>query len=280
MTTKVCNRVLVERYFLNELVGEKKNDLRQHLDNCADCQSLYNQLQIDSRNYAMTFPFREFVARPGMGERLDRLDLCQENKVRGLKMPRWLPALAGIAVCLMVLPVLQNQLEQVRGSKWSYAESGVRTKGEPILEFYCERDGVVHAGLETETYRAGDELQFVYAGASHGQSASYVTLASIDAQGLVSLYRSEGESLRVSIPAKPGNRQPLPFSVTLDHSPGSEFFVLIYSSKPLDGERVDAWLKGAYTSASGNLELLDKSLAPPNSPKSMVKSLLLKKEQP
>jgi Putative zinc-finger len=288
MPTKVCNQVLVERYFLNEIKGEEKSIFRLHLDGCADCRGQLDKLEIERRNYAMQFPFREFLAKPGIAERMDRIHLPGSKGNSKTTIPRWLPGLAGVAICLMVLPILEKRLELARGTNPSEAGSviaetgseamgGIRTKGEAILEFYCKRDGVILPGKVTEDYRAGDELQFVYAADGH----AYITLASIDAQGLVSLYRPEGESLKVSLQSKPGHRQTLPFAVTLDNSPGSELFVLVYSPKPLNGEAVDGWLKEAFTRTSGNLESMASTMAPPGSPLShtVVKSLLLRKSK-
>lgn len=258
-----CNRVLLEKYFLGEGTDAEKRGMRSHLDGCADCQGLMAKLETERRDYLMVHPFREFAAKR----------LPAEKAARVASMPRWLPALAGVAACLLVLPFLTQRLELARNGAVQGTEDAVRMKGGPILEFYCKRDGMVQAGQATEAYRAGDELQFVYG----GEGYAYITLASVDAKGLVSLYRPQGESLAVSLPAKPGDRQTLPFGVTLDDSPGSELFVLIYSSQPLTGDALESWLQGAFTRASGNLEALAGALPVPPGSRSVAKGLLLRK---
>jgi hypothetical protein len=268
MSTKICNRIQVEKYFLGEIQGEERSALRLHLDTCAECQSQMANLESEKRNYLIAHPFREFAAR--------RLPADASRGKRSL--PRWLPALAGVAACLFVLPLIEKRMELARnpvGMETGPAinSEGIRTKGGAIFEFYCKRGGLVQAGLVSEVYQAGDELQFVYGGDGH----SFVTLTSIDTNGLVSLYRPEGESLKVSLPVLPGPRQTLPFAVTLDAAPGSELFILIYSSSPLNGQGLETWLRGGFTRVSGNLDSLHISLFPPPIPKSRVMSLLLRK---
>jgi hypothetical protein len=186
-----------------------------------------------------------------------------------------------LVACLVLLPVVLRY--GMRGNV--VTETGVRTKGGPVLEYYLKRGGAVTPGRTSELHRAGDELQFVYAAGSH----AYVTLASIDSRGHVSLYgspqavRPAGETPRtdtgiartggtdalpVSLAAKAGETQTLPFAVTLDDSPGSELFVMIFGSLPLTGGEVEGWLTEAYTRASGNLEGLVSRLSPPPGPPS------------
>ncbi|HKP96883.1 MAG TPA: hypothetical protein VJ385_14095 [Fibrobacteria bacterium] len=269
MLTEHCNRVLVERYFLGEGGAGEKRSVRLHLDGCAECRGLVSSLEKERRDYLLAHPYREFAAKhPPEG-----------NAVRkSSSSPRWLPAVAGLAACLVLMPVVLRY--GMRGPV--VAESGVRTKGGLVLEYYLKRGGSVTPGDASEAHRAGDELQFVYSAGGH----AYVTLASIDARGHVSLYRSSGsapagaDSPPLSLPAAPGEKQALPFAVTLDDSPGSELFVMIFGSGPLTGGEVESWLTGAFTRASGNLEGLVSLLpAPPGPAGAKVKTLLLRKSQ-
>lgn len=266
MPTEQCNRVQVERYFLGESGTEEKRSLRSHLDGCEKCRGQMATLENERREYLLKHPFREFAARNLPGGKSAR---------KTFLAPRWLPAVAGLAACLVLVPVVLRY-----GMKDKLvAETGVRTKGGPVLEYYLKRGGVVTAGQPSDPVRASDELQFVYAAGSH----AYVTLASIDSRGHVSLYRADAEipgagktaatqsgsvpegaeSRPLSQPAKPGEKQTLPFAVTLDDSPGSELFVMIYGAAPLTGSAVENWLLEAYTRAAGNLEGLTSLLPPP-----------------
>jgi hypothetical protein len=285
MLTDQCNRVQVERYFLGEAGAGEKSAILRHMDGCAECRRHMATLENDKRAYLIEHPFREFAAR--------RLDGNRSGGKTGLgrwPVRRWLPAFAGLAACLALAPVVMRHHDTavVAGG---VGEDGIRTKGGILLEFYVKRGETVSPGSASESYRSGDELQFVYAAAGH----PFVTLASIDARGHVSLYKAEGGK-SLSLAAGAGGKQSLPFAVTLDDSPGAEFFVMIFSTAPLAGEAVESWLMGAFTRASGNLEEVASLLAPPPGPGdsgaalsagtpgdyrvgSEIKSLLIRKTQ-
>jgi hypothetical protein len=279
------------------------------------------EFENERREYLLIHPFREFAAKhPGAvaGETMG----AGEALRRTFATSRWLPAAAGLAACLVLLPVFMRMGLQPK----VISETGIRTKGGPLLEYYLKRGGNVVPGQPSDLLRAGDELQFVYAADSH----AYVTLASIDARGHVSLYRADAsaaDSLPISVAAASGapadggadvkpvegkgaisdvradvsadaKKRALPFAVTLDDSPGSELFVMVFGAEPLSGSAVESWLMGAYTRASGNLEGMPSLLPPPPgsaggaspgsagqakagqaSAASVVKTLLLRKSQ-
>ncbi|MEO6097582.1 MAG: hypothetical protein ABIW76_18780 [Fibrobacteria bacterium] len=272
MRTEQCNRVQVERYFLGEALGGEKSTIRTHMDGCPECRGHMATLENDKRAYLIAHPFREFAAK--------YLDEGGAESRRA-SATKWLPAFAGIAACLALVPMVMHY----NGGAAPVREDGVRTKGGTVLEYYVKRGETITPGSTTEPYRTGDELQFVYATDVH----PFVTLASIDVRGHVTLYNAEGGK-SPSVAAEPGGKQSLPFAVTLDDSPGAEFFVMIYSPGPLAGEAVESWLMGAFTRASGNLEGVASLLAPPPGPLdsgapdtirggSEIKTLLIRKTQ-
>jgi hypothetical protein len=254
MPTEQCNRVLVDRYFLGEIGAEEKRAVRAHLDGCADCRGRMSALENERRDYLMAHPFREFAAK-----HLDGESPSESAAARRAPASLWLPGLIGAVACLVLVPVvLRYGIHDT-----VVTESGIRTKGGPVLEYYLKRGGTVTPGNASESHRAGDELQFVYSAGSH----AYVTLASIDTRGHVSLYRSSDAASDANAPmslsASPGDKQTLPFAVTLDDSPGAELFVMVFGTRSLTGAEVESWLMGAYTRASGNLEALASKLPPP-----------------
>ncbi|MDQ3001655.1 MAG: zf-HC2 domain-containing protein [Fibrobacterota bacterium] len=289
MPTEQCNRVQVEQYFLGETGTEEKHSARLHLDGCADCRGHLAALENDKREYLIAHPFRDFAAKhlpEGKAGRSVRFAgpsawfagpsawFAVRNASFG---PRWLPAMAGLAACLVLVPVFLHYNDGQR----VVTEKGIRTKGGTIMEYYVKRGQTVAPGSTSEAYHSGDELQFVYASGGH----AYVTLASIDSRGHVSLYRKAADSATpaggepLSLRAVEGEKQSLPFAVTLDDSPGSEFFVMIYGKEPLSDQAVESWLTEAYTRATGNLEGLSTLLSPPPGPGSEIKVLLLRKTQ-
>ncbi len=290
MPTDTCNRVLVERYALGEGGLELRQATRRHVDACAACRGLLTALETERRDYLTLHPFREFSARHLDGHRPVGKAVLEGHAF----LPRWVPALAGLATCLLILPLVQHRLLNAYSDAFPNGASdvdptGIRGKGVSssqgpgVMEYFFKRDGQVRPGGPGEAYRSGDELQFVYAGGGY----AYVSLVSIDSRGAVSLYREAGatsaetsiENSAVSVKAKNERPQPLPFGVTLDDSPGSEFFVMVFSAAPIEAPVLQHWLEDAYTKSQNGLEGLSKSTLTPPVPKARIKTLLMRKDR-
>lgn len=265
MPSEPCNRIRVERYFLEEATGEEKRETDLHVKGCARCKEHLDFMFREQQAYLAVRPFSSFAAKH-LEKKAPRLQL--------IPGPRWLPAVAGAMACLALLAVFRMpDLGGTRGV--SEVADVTRAKGGEVFDFHYRRDGKLHQGDIAEAYRAGDELQFVYSAGAFDQ----VTLASVDAEGTVSLYRQEGNG-PASLPAKAGKLESFPFSVTLDAAQGSELFVLTLTRTPLEIAAVEAWLGEAYKAAGGNLAKLEKDVKPPAAQPGLVKTVLLKKAVP
>lgn len=268
MPSDTCNRVRVERYFLEEATGEEKRETDVHLKGCPKCKEHLDFMFREQQAYLAVRPFSSFAAKH-LEKKAPRFQL--------IPGPRWLPAVAGAMACLALLAVFRPDLGGSNGVS-AVSETGdvTRAKGGEVFDFHFRRDGKLQEGTTANAFRAGDELQFVYSADKFAQ----VTLASVDVQGTVSLYRQEGNG-PASLPAKAGKLESFPFSVTLDAAPGSELFVLAMTQTPLETVAVEGWLEAAYKAAGGDLAKLEKSLKPPAAPHAAsVKTLLLKKAVP
>lgn len=285
MSVERCNRVLVERYLLGEAREEEKSAARLHIDGCSACRDHMAAMENERREYLLAHPYREFAAAhpeavsgSPAGRRGVRTAAGSRPEWKSLFGHRWVPALAGLAVCLALIPAALRLQKPEPGIVSDVRLKGddIRMKGGTLLEFYVKRGAEVKPGLASDSYRSGDELQFVYAS---GKQA-YVTLASIDSRGHVSLYRGTAADAPLSHAAEAGESRPMPFGVTLDDSPGSELFIAIFGSEPLSGGAVESWLTEAFTRAAGNLDGLTSQLAPPPGPPGAeIKTLLLRKTQ-
>src|SRR4051812_18554438 len=125
MITKPCDSTRIERYFRIErhFLGDDKlmerRENREHLDGCAKCRELLNTLQIEKETFLMESPFREFAAR----------HLPQpKSRLLEAASPRRLRLYAGLAACLVLLPLIGR----IDFSRWTSSED-VRVKGGPIL---------------------------------------------------------------------------------------------------------------------------------------------------
>lgn len=264
MPSETCNRVRIERYFLEEAAGEEKKETGLHIEGCSRCKEHLDVLSRERQAYLAVRPFTSYAAKH------------LEKRAPAFKLlpgPRWMPALAGGLACLalvtvMNFPGVQGGSAQVDAVP---AADVVTYKGGELLDFHYRRAGNLSQGDLKQDYRAGDELQFVY---SAGKFA-HVTLASVDAQGTVSLYRKDGGA-SASLPAVAGKVEPFPFSVTLDDAKGGELFVMVLSPAPLDDQATQDWLAAAYKEAAGDLAKAEASLQSPIT-EGMIKTVLLKK---
>lgn len=267
MPSENCNRVRVERYFLEEAGTDEKRETGLHLEGCNLCKDHLDFLAREQKAYLAVRPFSSFAAR-----HLEK----KAPRFRLVPGPRWLPAMAGALACLALVAVMQwPGAADDAGTVEGTVEATVTYKGGEVFEFHYRRDGKVQEGSLGEAYRAGDELQFVYS----ADRSAHVALASVDAQGKVSLYGQGGsESGKAGIPARDGRLETFPFGVTLDAAPGRELFVLVISDAPVEASAVERWLAGAYREISGDLDKLAASLEPPAGiAGAKVKTLLLRK---
>ncbi len=303
MPSETCDRIRVERYYLEEAGVEEHRETGRHLETCGRCREQLDSLARERDGYLAVHPYATFAAKRA-GRRAAGSAVAR---------PRWLPALAGGLALVAVVAVLQgpglglqggSAQPQDAGTQAGDAEDGsgaagtggddVTYKGGESLEFHYRRDGKVLEGRLDGEYRAGDELQFLYGSGKH----SHVTLLSVDASGKVSLYRASGSGPG-SLPAKAGKLEPFPFGVTLDEARGGELFVALFSQGPVADAALETWLADAFRGATGSgahtdaqsggaqagttgaLVALEKALRPPaDAPSGVVKSLLLRKAAP
>lgn len=268
MPSETCNRVRVERFFLEEAGADERKATDQHLKGCGRCQEHLDFLARERQAYLAVRPFTSFAAK-----HLEKKAPALGFSFGPLFGSKWLPALGGaLAVVALVAVLRYPGADKLQGGS---AIEDVGYKGGEALSFHYSRDGKVQEGDAAAEYRAGDALQFTY----DAGKKSHVALLSVDAQGKVSLYR-EGSG-PVSFAAQAGKVEAFPFSLTLDAAPGRELFVALFTNGPVEDAALEAWLSGAWKAAAGDLEALRKNLAAPAAaPKGVVKALLLKKAAP
>lgn len=276
MPSETCNRVRVERYFLEEAAGEEKRETGLHIEGCARCKGQIDSLFREKNAYLVGKPFTSFAAKH-LEKRAPSLGF--------LTGPKWIPVLAGGLACLALIAVVRHQASKGEGGPGQVAmasdsvtfEPGqdvVTYKGGESLEFHYRRDGKLLPGAADLGYRSGDELQFVYASGKY----AYVTLYSLDAQGKVSTYRANGvvSDSVASLPAVAGKLEAFPFSVTLDDAQGGELFVMVLSEAPLQDKVSEGWLAHAFVEAGRDLAKVAAALEVPKG-NGLVKTVLLKK---
>lgn len=132
-----------------------------------------------------------------------------------------LTATASVAVVLVRHPLQEQALQ----------DDAIRIKG-TRLQFFRQRGTEVTRGRSGDTFKEGDALRFLVT----SNSAGHFFLIGIEPTGKISAYFPfEGSR---SAPWPGGNEVPLPGSLVLDASQGTEYFLGIFSREPVELEQV------------------------------------------
>jgi hypothetical protein len=183
-------------------------------------------------------------------------------------------ALAAVAAFLILVPQGCREAKEGRPAPGP----DVREHGAPAVDFYYERQGQAPAkvGDASLQFQPGDKIQFAYDAAGY----RFVTLASIDSRGKPSLYRQVPDSRSASLETGEGELQALPFSITLDASPGGELFCLAFSRGPLADSVPVGRLTKAYSTADHDLGKLETTPIWPAGDGGALRCILIRKGFP
>lgn len=185
-------------------------------------------------------------------------------------------SIARAAVPVFMFLVLQGCREAREGRPTPGPD--MREHGAPVLDFYYERQGRAPAkiGDASLLFQPGDKIQFAYDASGY----PFVTLASIDSRGRPSLYRQDPTSRSASIEAGDEEIPTLPYSITLDESPGGELFCLAFSCGPLADSVPVNRLTKAFSAVDNDLEILATTPIWPAGDGGTVKCILIRKGFP
>lgn len=258
---KSPNKLTVEKYFTGELNNSESAELESHLQDCRECSEYFVSLEENKRQFHGAHPFGSF------------LDAVQERSTPWYKkvleilwQPALRPALAMVLVVGIALPVYFNYVNN---------QTDIRFKAPDTITFVYRRDGIIKRGTNSDTFRANDEIQILYA----TSKARYITLFSVDSRDRISFYHPDSNSEWCSIEVGSKSKQEqYPSSITLDDTPGNELIVAIFSPKPLSVEKVEQKVKKVLDSEAGNLTDVKQEVESGNLfKKSRVKTIMLNK---
>lgn len=198
---------------LDEIIaGDRSRDAHAaHLDACAWCNDRLGLLGAETE--ASRHQVEMLVARAAESAR------ASAPATRSV-WPRFLLAAGAMAAAAAVM------LVAVTGG-----DDGDRAKGS-AMGFYVQRHGEVRRGVSGDTFQPGDALRFTVSSGEGG----YFLLVGIEPSGEVTAYHPyDGEG---GVPQAPGAEVALPGSLVLDETPGTEFFLGIFSSRPVRVDQV------------------------------------------
>jgi len=205
MTTSLANHawnacssaLQFDRYLAGELEPADAERFRVHVDGCARCPSVLNEL------------------RDGAKERLPPLRVVPFQRRSRFPL-RALAAAAGIAAAASLLLLVRPAGTRLKGSGF-------------VLSMYVEHLGEVRRAGPGETVARGDAVRF----AVSAPVDVFVAVLSLDANGHGSIYfPAGGRAERVQA----GNDVALPLGTRLDATVGDEQVLGLFCASPIELE--------------------------------------------
>lgn len=227
-------RFTLERLLADDLRTEDRAAVDQHLGRCNTCRAELAALQGDDEAFCAEVPYASF--------RVEH-EKRRAAKTARPRWPRlWLPGVATAAavagvVLLTAVPRSSN-------------EPGTRSKGGPVaLTFSVLDAGTLRPGVAGEALQPGTRLQLSYEAGDN----THMAVIGLDAAGNVGRYFPERGPTLALLPD--GARGALPFSLTLDKTPGAERFFAVFAdtAMPIQG----------LLRAAGKLSGTDPATMPP-----------------
>ncbi|MEK7706322.1 MAG: hypothetical protein AAB426_15280 [Myxococcota bacterium] len=226
-------RFTLERLLARDLSGEQTHNAQQHLDDCGDCRQLLAQLRAEDEAFTRTVPSAAF-----------RIE--HERRIAKRRAPRarwWVlaPAVLAASAAAVLFALAPPDGEA----------PGVRSKGSGVaLEFAVLDGSTLRPGRPGELVAPGARLQLRY----DAGDARYMALLGVDRTGTVTVYFPE-DSGGLLAPLPGGASGRLPFSLTLDATPGIEHFVAVFAPTAAPLEEIVSALASVAKSPDAALPL-------------------------
>ena len=213
------SRWTLSRLVAGDLPADQARALREHTDDCADCQEAIAALQARKHEFALS-PVRARVAEVIRAEATRQ---ARPGWLSRLTRPRALGAFGAMAAAAVALIVIVPGLLG--------EEPTERSKGAGFeFDFKVLQGDQVVPGVSGAPLPPGARIQFRYGAPSGG----FLYVVGIDALGKVSRYFPAPGAASAEV--GPGRARPLPHSVILDAAPDERVFALLCASPLKTGE--------------------------------------------
>ncbi|MCG8418687.1 MAG: DUF4384 domain-containing protein [Proteobacteria bacterium] len=240
---------LLERALLDEIPGEHRNDVAQHLAGDPDTAVRLDELRESNREILAAVPPEQAVQEIERRHRIARAaeSSAESNRSRRSPLQRWMFASTAVAAAgALALFVFVSDSGKHDKSPPGTAVSGntvgplptptedVRRKGDPVLIgdplliLHRKRGESIEPLDRKSVAQVGDLIQISYrsSGYRHG------VILSIDGRGEVTLHYPDTENAATLLEVS--GKVKLKYSYELDDAPGFERFFFITSQRPVD----------------------------------------------
>ncbi|MEE8410166.1 MAG: hypothetical protein V3T05_11210 [Myxococcota bacterium] len=234
------NHFTLERLVANDLAGDERNTVELHVESCDTCRADLDALKADEQAFRAEIPYAPF--------RIEHEKRRQARRGRPAWLRLWLPSLATVAAAAGIALFVAIPQTQV--------DDGIRIKGGgTALTFSVFDAGSLRPGVPGETLAPGTRLQLSYDAGDN----THMAVVSIDAAGNTSRYFPDVQEVGNTLAPLPGGSiGRLPFSLTLDDTPGSERFFAVFATHAASMENLMSAvgdLRGSDPVGMGDLTL-------------------------
>ena len=244
MKCEKYDKLTLLSYVTGDLSSAAMSEMEQHFCACTACTAHIADVRKEQAAFLEAFPAIS-AAPSSVRPRLVRFPPLRT----ALILAASLILAAGTATLLVNRP----------------AGDGYRTKGAVALKLFVQDSAGTPAECAAPVCTPGERIQFTY---SCGD-LRYFILMSVDGDGSASVfYPAQGDS---SIAVEPGNDLPLPNSIVLDDYIGKEWYVAVFSARPLQVAAVVDKVRSAFGKNRGG------GLVTPRIDNATVKTILLAK---
>ncbi len=234
--TDCPSRFTLALWKVGDLPPEENESVEQHVELCSACRALVAEIQENRSAY-------ESQGSEHLTKLLAQLEVENVDVSPRRRFPLKAIVPAACAVAAAAIAIMLSFETPLPSSAPVDDSSAIQFKGTMSVDIVAKRmehQFFVKRGAEL---KPNDAVRFVVTTASEG----YLSIFSVMPSGEVSPFYPESDPARDSSPLRidRAGRHELPGSVILDDAIGDEYFVVVFSSRPFDREKIHHMAKKA-----------------------------------
>ena len=232
-TNRGLEKLKLEMYLAGELDEKQNQEVEHYLDHSPQGKEYFRLCMADKKQFLQTHPYQNLARKLKESSPLhvEKNTVSQPWETFTFISGQGFKFAVAMAMVVILAGLLIFQIPGIQPN------SEMRTKGGVHFDYVYKDNGKVHKGRDGIIFEEGDEIQFRYTANDY----SYVSLASLDVSGEVTVYKPPSAD-HASVAAEEKNNSYLPFSIKLDGSRGQETFFMFFSQEPLEDDEIKDWL--------------------------------------
>jgi len=256
--TSCPSDLMWDRFLTQELTPQESEPLTQHLSQCAQCRTLYNERSMASaawRGQALPLSLAR-AAQQNLQATSATPNVAQPPRKSGKQRLLTVPTLALASAAALLLVIVYPSFKN-----YGTSAVGERTKGGAFqLQAVVQRAAGTSRLQTGDKVSAGDRVRF----GIRTKKSGYVAIVGYDATRMINVYVADTKRRALKVGAT-SDTQWLEEGVEFDSTPGQEHVIALWCPNTFD---VTAWveqLQSAANRGSHSFDLTTTALALPES---------------